>query len=247
MKASLLLRCWCALCLLGLVGPGWAAPTLVRVGAYSFPPYLEGTQGATPRFLALLNSHQDRWRFVLVRTSARRRYIELDAGVFDMMAFENPQWSWNAAKIRTGRPLLRDAERTIARSAPGRDQSFFASAHTRVAVFGFHYGFSGQRALTGGGPELYFVAKPALVLEQVLSGKSAQGIITESYLERLLAADPELAPRLLVREKKDCEYTLGPLFSPRSPISPDEFDQLLTHLSGPWKNFVAAEGLRPAD
>lgn len=252
MKPVALLHMLFGLWILTLSGISTAAPQTIKVGAYTFPPYFENSTGVIPRFLTLINQSQDRYRFVLIKTSARRRYIELEKGVFDMMLFENPKWGWDLNRIQAGKPLLSEAELYIARSAPKRDQAFFHSLeqHTIVAIFGFHYGFPGfksEASWLGKNPRIHFVTKPALVLEKVLSGEDELGIITASYLKQLQKTDSRRASRLLVGTQKDCEYLLGPLFGPHSPLSPAAFDLQIAQMEGKWKNFAAEEGLSPTE
>ena len=136
MKPVALLHMLFGLWILTLSGISTAAPQTIKVGAYTFPPYFENSTGVIPRFLTLINQSQDRYRFVLIKTSARRRYIELEKGVFDMMLFENPKWGWDLNRIQAGKPLLSEAELYIARSAtPQRLISVDLSVGSRLPAY----------------------------------------------------------------------------------------------------------------
>jgi len=125
----------------------------VRVGGYHFPPYLfkpEAPQprGLVPELLQALNRLQDEYRFVLVPTSATRRYRDLENGRYDLILFESSQWGWQDTP-HLGLPLdIEDAEVYVAAAAPGRGQEYFADfAGKRMALYsGYHYGFAGFNA-----------------------------------------------------------------------------------------------------
>lgn len=67
MKPVALLHMLFGLWILTLSGISTAAPQTIKVGAYTFPPYLEDSTGVIPRFLTLINQSQDCYRFVLIK------------------------------------------------------------------------------------------------------------------------------------------------------------------------------------
>ncbi|MBT6202185.1 MAG: hypothetical protein HOI34_00615 [Rhodospirillaceae bacterium] len=70
-----------------------AAQQTVKIGAYYFPPYATNTvEGMVADLVVAMNDVQDNYRFEIVPTSATDRYADLEAGEFDMLAFENIAW-----------------------------------------------------------------------------------------------------------------------------------------------------------
>ncbi|MEX0300365.1 MAG: ABC transporter, partial [Kordiimonas sp.] len=65
---------------------------LLEWGGYAFEPFVEGTIGVSPGFVALLNSNQREYRFEFVEIPAQRRYRLLEEGKIDAIFFEMLQW-----------------------------------------------------------------------------------------------------------------------------------------------------------
>ncbi|MBC7182216.1 MAG: amino acid ABC transporter substrate-binding protein, partial [Marinobacter sp.] len=130
--------------------PVSATETEIVVGAYNFPPIVSVSPDGKPSGLlndlltALEQVHED-VSFRIVHTSPKRRYLDFDAGLYDVIFFESPEWGWQDKAVSISRPILADEELYVALKKPGRDLSFFdnLSKHSIVAMSGYHYGFAG--------------------------------------------------------------------------------------------------------
>ncbi|RMF16464.1 MAG: amino acid ABC transporter substrate-binding protein, partial [Gammaproteobacteria bacterium] len=136
-------------CVLCAVTFSVAAREVVRVGGYSFPPYVSRiadnrVEGISGQLLVALNQVQNQYTFRFVPTSSKRRYRDFEQGRFDLMLFESPQWGWQGKPVRASRIFLTGGEVYVARRAPARDQRFFDSLDDKriVAILGYHYGFA---------------------------------------------------------------------------------------------------------
>jgi len=124
------------------------AETLVRVVAYSFPPFLnEDLQtGLTPGLISLLNKSQDTFKFELVVRSPKRRYISLSKEKQDMILFEMAEWGWKKSGVTyvTTKEIMTGGEVYIARKREGMTQRYFDTIKDKriSAHFGYHYGFA---------------------------------------------------------------------------------------------------------
>lgn len=198
---------------LGAVGGAAArAATLVKVGAYEFPPYVSDTErGVTSAFLDLLNASQSDVRFELVPTSPQRRYEDLEQGRFDMIAFESLAWGWQGRPVEATRVFLRDAEVFVAKAAPSLDQSYFSRLEDKTILgrLGYHYAFAGYNA-DPAELERRYRTRVTMTHEgnvrNVVAGRASLAIVTRSFLNRFLKANPDVAPRILVSERTDQIY-----------------------------------------
>ncbi|AWK87083.1 ABC transporter [Azospirillum thermophilum] len=201
-----------------------SAATLVRVGAYEFPPYLsENREGLTPGLLSLLNAVQSDYRFELVVTSPQRRYDDLTQGRFDMMAFESIAWGWQDRPVEASRVFFRDAEVFVAKAGPGVDQSVFDRLEGKSILgrLGYHYAFAGFEA----DPKLLESRYNTRVtvthegnVRSVAAGRATLAIVTRSFLTRFLHDNPDLAGKLLVSERPDQVYEHTVLVRRGAPV-----------------------------
>ncbi len=212
----------------------------VRVGGYHFPPYLfkpEAPQprGLVPELLQALNRLQDEYRFVLVPTSATRRYRDLENGRYDLILFESSQWGWQDTP-HLGLPLdIEDAEVYVAAAAPGRGQEYFADfAGKRMALYsGYHYGFAGYNAdqdYLGRTFKAVLTYSHDSNLRLLQRQRADVAVITRSYLQLYLERYPEAAAGLLVSERFDQVYRHQVLLRPDGPLTPQQMAQLLERL-----------------
>lgn len=189
-----------------------SSATVVRVGAYEFPPYVDETGGGVTRdLLELLNGAQGEFRFEMVRTAPQRRYDDLDQGRFDMIAFECRDWGWQDRPVEATRPFLRDAEVFVARAAPGIDQRYFddLSGKTILGRLGYHYAFAGFDADPKRLEQRYRTRVTVTHegnVRSVAAGRADLAIVTRSFLTRFLQREPELARQILVSERTDQIY-----------------------------------------
>lgn len=227
-------------CLLLLHVPVAIAVEEVRVGGYHFPPYLDKPdsqhpQGLVPELLQALNAVQQRYRFVLVPTSATRRYRDLVSGRFDLMFFESSRWGWQGTSYLALGVDIDDAEVYVAAAEPGRGQEYFEDlSDKRMALYnGYHYGFAGFDA----DPDYLARTFNAVLtyshdsnVRMLLARRADVAVVTRSYLESFLARHPEILPELLVSERLDQLYHHQVLLRPKGALSPAEVAELLGQL-----------------
>ncbi|PIA74517.1 ABC-type amino acid transport substrate-binding protein [Pseudomonas sp. NFACC19-2] len=232
---------FCLLCSLSLLHvPAAVALQEVRVGGYHFPPYLDKPespypQGLVPELLRALNAAQQQYRFVLVPTSATRRYRDLESGRFDLMFFESSRWGWQGTSYLALGLDIDDAEVYVAAAEPGRGQDYFEDFNDkRMALYnGYHYGFASFDA----DPDYLARTFNALLtyshdsnLRMLLARRVDIAVVTRSYLELFLDRHPEMLPELLVSDRLDQLYHHQVLLRPKGPLSPAEVAELLNRL-----------------
>jgi ABC-type amino acid transport substrate-binding protein len=227
-------------CFVFLHVPGSLAAQEVRVGGYHFPPYLNRPedpqpQGLVPELLQALNLMQEHYRFVLVPTSATRRYRDMQGERFDLMFFESSHWGWQNTP-HLALPLdIEDAEVYVAAAEPGRGQEYFQDfSDKRMALYGgYHYGFAGFNA------DQSYLARTfnALItyshdsnLRMLQARRVDVVVITRSYLEMYLQRHPEAAADMLVSEHFDQLYQHQVLLRPDGPLTPAQMSELLDKL-----------------
>lgn len=211
-------------------------PTVVRVGAYEFPPYVDETGGGVTRdLLDLFNAAQDEFRFDLVRTAPQRRYEDLEQGRFDMIAFECLNWGWQDRPVDATRPFLHDAEVFVAKAAPGIDQHYFddLTGKSILGRLGYHYAFAGFEA----DPRLLEQRHRTRVtvthegnVRSVVAGRADLAIVTRSFLTRFLQREPELARQVLVSKRTDQIYEHTILTRRGRAVTAGWLDALLNRL-----------------
>ena len=211
----------------------------VRVLGYPFPPYVYPDQqpGLTSELLKLLNQSQQRYRFELELTTPNRRYSAFEHGLADMMLFEMPSWEWRHRRVphTSTSVLLNGKEVYIALNQSDRNQRFFDDLSSRrlVIIQGYHYGFAGfntDRSWLKQQYDVLITTDHQQLVDLVLNGRADVGVITQAYLNRLIANQPSLAERLLISDKADQHYRLRALFSTQSPIDADTFENLFLSL-----------------
>lgn len=215
-----------------LAGPVMAAQD-VRVAAVYFPPYVfkaEQSQatGLLDELVAALNQGQTDYRFVMVPTSVKRRFRDLEQQRIDLAIFENPGWGWQETPHVALDMGLEDSEVFVARAEPGRDQGYFDSFNDkRLALYhGYHYAFADFNA------EPEYLAKTFNAtlthshesnLLMVLRERAEIALVTRSYIGDFLERNREYAGQLLISERTDQRYRHHVLLRPQAPITPEQF------------------------
>ena len=215
------------------------ARDVVTVGGYAFPPYVElasdgGATGLTPEVIQELNRVQERYEFRFVLTTPTRRYQDFQAGRFDAILFEMPEWGWRAhgVAVDVSEQIATDGEVYVAATAPGRDEGYFDTLATRriAAILGYNYGFTGYR----NDPtelrrrfDIALVNDHAATIELVVRGRVDIGVVTESYLGRHLSEHPAERDRLLISQRRDQVYSLRVLARPGMAPSADDIAGML--------------------
>ncbi|WP_051279535.1 substrate-binding periplasmic protein [Chitinilyticum aquatile] len=189
------------------------ARQIVRVGAYSFPPYvtIDAAGEAQIELVELLNRHQDRYEFRIVTTSPSRRYYDFSRNAFDVMFYENRDWGWQRYPVEVSPVYLTGGEQYVALQRPGRTQRYFDdfSGKRMLGMRGYHYGFASFNS----DPEflrrkfgMIGTTNNEATLRLLLDGKGDVAVVTSAYLSQYLAANPELRSRLMISDRLDQEY-----------------------------------------
>lgn len=206
-----------ALCLM-LLAAGSEARERVYVGAYDFPPYLDVEDGMpvggiVVTLIERMNALQRDYEFELYFTSPARRFVDLEAGHFSVMLFENPEWGWDT-NVVSAVPLpemFDDREIYIARAAPGRDQTYFDDFTERrmAGILSYHYAF----ADFNNNPDdlrnrfnMVLVSTQSALVQLVLKGRADIAVVSQVYLQRYLQENPDRVQQLLVSERYDQIY-----------------------------------------
>jgi len=224
-----------------MVGPGTAAAeTHVRVGGYSFPPFVDESApqgGVTPALIAALNTLDSGVHFTFVETSPARRYRDFAAGRFDMMFLEMAAWDWHDRDlaITETRTFLRGGEVYVARSEVAQSESYFDDIESRsIAAFaGYHYGFAdfeSDASYLRSNFDIELSNKHRSNLGKLLRGRVEIAVVTKSFLELYLKENPAVAEKLRVSKRLDQDYNLGALVGPEAPIDAARLESLVSRL-----------------
>lgn len=229
----------------------------IIVGGYEFPPYVELGKDGHPRgltldLLALLNASQERYQFTFLMTSPPRRYRDFARGSFDMIAFESPEWGWDAAKIpyQESQVFFEDSEVYVAVRKPERSQAYFDdfTGKRMAGILGYHYGFAGFKsdpAMLKDTYHMVLVTDHAASIEVVLRNRADVAVVTKSYLARYFTQFPDAARDLLVSDKVDQIYRLQLLARPESGLDSSTLNGFLDDLGkdGRLKGMFVAAGV----
>lgn len=213
--------------------------TVVKVGGYPFPPFVEvrGKQvsGLTMDLIAAMNNVQDKFTFQFVLTSSTRRYADMEQGLFDVIFFESIKWGWEGKAVEASRVFDTGGEVYVARKEPGRTQSYFDSLKGKSfrGYLGYHYGFAGfdadrERLEKEFNVTLTTTHKGNIL--SVLDGRADVAVVTESFLRLFLAKNPDYARRLLISQRRDQTYYLTILVRKEAPITVAQVNQILDRL-----------------
>lgn len=260
------LRCPLKAALLSLclpVAAGFAgsvsSETEIAVGIYHFPPVATvrdtgEADGLLGDVLSELEDTHQGVTFRIVHTSPKRRYLDFEAGLYDVIFFESLNWGWESLPVTATAPVLKDQEVYVALKKPGRDQSFFDNIADRaiVAISGYHYGFAG---LTTDDEELkdrfriefsHSHGRNLNLIKADRPSLAEVAIVSRSYLDRYLEQHPEDQDRLLVSDVTDQNYLLRILAREDGPVSAERLQQLLSTLidDGRYQTMVERHGLQ---
>lgn len=239
--------------------PASATDTEIAVGAYNFPPIAKVGPDGKPAgllgdLLKTLEQTHENVSFRVVHTSPKRRYLDFNAGLYDVIFFESPKWGWQDKAVSISRPILADEELYVALKKPGRDLSFFDNLSERsiVAISGYHYGFAGyetDRSVLEQKFDIEFSDSHSRNLKLIKADRPSVAevaIVSYSYLQRHLARHPEDWDKLLISDKPDQRYQLSIIGQPNGIASADYMMQLLSPLveNGQYRRLVEKWGLQ---
>ncbi|WP_228152825.1 substrate-binding periplasmic protein [Marinobacter guineae] len=249
LSASLMLA-WATVCV---------AETEITIGVYHFPPVAGVGPDGEPTGLvgdlvdALEQTHENN-SFRVVHTSPKRRFLDFDAGLYDVIFFESPNWGWTDKEVTISRPILADEELYVALKKPGRDLSFFDDISKRsiVAISGYHYGFAGfetDNSVLQRRFNIEFSDSHSRSLELIKADRPSVAevaIVSYSYLQMHLAEHPEDWSKLLISDKPDQRYQLSIIARQDGPASAEKMMQLLAPLvkNGQYRRLVEKWGLQ---
>lgn len=233
--------------------------TEIAVGVYEFPPLAtvsdnNKADGMLGELLAELTAtHQD-ITFRIVHTSPKRRHLDFEAGLYDVIFFENLNWGWKSRSVDATHPVLMDEDVYVALKKPGRDQSFFDNIADRniVAISGYHYGFAGlstDNAELEEHFQIEFSHSHSRNLDLIKADRPSLAevaIINRSYLQVYLEQNPEDRDRFLVSDVADQRYLLRILAREGGPVSARALEQMLSPLidAGRYQQMVERYGLQ---
>jgi len=226
--------------LLLLVGQSALCSTLVKVGGYMFPPFIETSSG-TPKGLTidlikLLNESQSEFEFKFVLTSPKRRYHDFKRNAVDAMFFESKQWGWQGYPISASDVFLKGGEVYITKDDNKKDQSYFKKLTDKklVGILGYHYQFAkfeSDEHILKQQFDIQLVNHPNTIINQVLSEQADIGIVTRSFLAKAESDQPTYKNSILVSSKLDQIYTHTILVRDHFPLSLKKINTLLKKVS----------------
>lgn len=209
----------------------------ITVGGYVFPPFVSITADGSPKGLTIemidwLNAAQADYRFSFFLTSPARRFADFEAGHFDMMCFESPDWGWKSRSlsIDATEVFLLDYDLFVARKEDGRTQSFFQDLRgKRIAgMWGYHYAFTGferdPRKLESE-HGMILVNDNRAAIELVLAGRADLAIVARSYLEYYFAQMGQEDSGLLMSDTPDQIYRYRALVRADSPVEASQLSK----------------------
>jgi len=218
-----------------------ANETLVVLGGYHFPPYVESKApdgGLSLALMDALNSLESSYRFQFFKTSPGRRYADFRQGRYDVAFLESPAWGWRAKDIafEATPPLLHGREVYVARAEAAATGDVFEAPDARrlAGMIGYHYAATEMEATPERLREDYDImlnTSQVRNLRAVLSGRVDLAIVTEAFLDRYLDRHPDVAEQLAVGPEPDHTFTLHGLVRPESPIDAATLTRLLKRLT----------------
>jgi len=239
--------------------PVFADETEITVGVYHFPPIASVDANGKPSgllgdLLQELEQANPTVSFRVFHTSPKRRYLDFEAGLYDVIFFESPGWGWTKRNVDISRPILADEELYVALKKPGRDDSFFDDLEQRsiVAISGYHYGFTGYETDNSVLEQKFNIefsdshSRNIKLIKADRPSVAEVAIVSHSYLQRHLARHPEDWDKLLVSREPDQRYQLSIIARKGGAASADEMLRLLAPLvdNGRYRQIVENWGLQ---
>ncbi|MDI9243661.1 transporter substrate-binding domain-containing protein [Marinobacter sp. CHS3-4] len=231
----------------------------LKVGVYDFPPIAmvrkkHQAKGLLGDLLGELEKTHEGLDFQVVHTSPMRRQLDFRTGLFDVMFFEHPTWSWGSEAIEISYPILRDDEVYVALNKDDRDQSFFDNIRKRriVAIAGYHYGFAGwetdsEKLRKNFDIELsHSHIRNLYLIEADRPSVAEVAVVSRSFLNQYLDEHPNKQNLFLVSDKVDQSYELNVITRHSGPVDVQQIERLLKPLieSGRYQEMVRQHGLQ---
>ena len=205
------------------------AKTLVKVGGYEFPPYIEivdgRASGLTVELISELNKIQSDYHFELVLTTPIRRFKDYQQGLFDAVFFEDPNWGWlQGNHIISNSPVIAtDSEVFIALKQFAKSQAWFDNLDdkTLIGILGYHYqlaNFENNPSILENKYKMTLLSNHKRSIELVLKKRSDMAIVTRSYLNQYLNKYPQSKNKLLISERVAQTYKHQLLIRPTQQL-----------------------------
>ncbi|WP_297797581.1 transporter substrate-binding domain-containing protein [uncultured Marinobacter sp.] len=236
-----------------------SAETEIRVGVYNFPPIASITEdNQVTGLLAdtlerVAKAHQD-IRFRIIHTSPQRRHLDFEAGLYDVIFFESPEWGWENHDFNATMPILTDEDVYLALKKPGRDASFFDDVNKRriVAISGYHYGFANLETNNAELEKRFDIEfsdshrRNINLIKADRPSVAEVAIVSRAYLQKYLERHPEDWDTFLVSEVPDQSYRLSIITHPDAPVDDKDMIRLFEPLmeSGQYRQLVEQWGLQ---
>ncbi|WP_412536871.1 substrate-binding periplasmic protein [Marinobacter sp. MIT932201] len=239
--------------------PVRANETEITVGVYHFPPIASvnsdgKVEGFLGELLEVLEQIHPDVSFHIIHTSPKRRHLDFDAGLYDVIFFQSPDWGWTKKDVDITHPILADEELYVALKKPGRDSSFFDDLHNRsiVAISGYYYGFAGYETDNSVLEQKFNIefsdshARNMNLIKVDRPSVAEVAIVSHSYLQRHLARHPEDRDKLLISNEPDQRYQLSIIARKGGAASADQMLELLAPLvdNGRYRQLVENWGLQ---
>lgn len=228
------------------------AKTIVRVGGYEFPPYIELHQGVANGFtidlIQQLNQSQSDYHFEFVLTTPNRRYQDYQHQLFDAILFEDVDWGWRQREIAIDHStaFAKDDEIFIALKSATEHQSWFddLADKTIAGILGFHYKLANYHTDPSLLAEYYnmlLLNNHRVSIELVLKQRADMAVVTRSFLYHYLKEHPGIKQQLIISERVDQTYKHQLLIHPDHALTMQQFYQLVhktlsdSNLSVQWQ------------
>lgn len=228
----------------------FAKPVEVKVGAYRIPPFFEhtanGQKGITVELIKYLNKNQSKYKFVIVETSPRRRYRDLENGYYDIIFFENSVWGWNSREVSflESKTFATGMDLYVAKRNPAlkNQQDIFKDMNNKTYFLksGFHYGFLDLKSHDVKKDNLFYTNSSLGNIKNIIRGKADITVVNDSFLKLFLSQSPQYKNEIVISKKADQVHLFKVLMSKGSPISIKEIEGLfpLIKKSGFLKSFL---------
>jgi polar amino acid transport system substrate-binding protein len=211
---------------------------VVKVGIYDFPPYAfisDNTTGITIQMIAAMNKFQNRYEFVAIPTTAKRRYRDFDHKKFDMMIFESTKWGWQNYPLAVSHAFVTGAEVYVTQAKLARGQDFFSDVQNKamIGVLGYHYQFAdfqSEQDYLKNNFNLIQTDSQKKVLELILNDRGEIGILPKEYLRYHFSNYPADEAKLLISYKLDQVYQHTILVRKDHKLSINYINKLLSQM-----------------
>jgi len=224
-----------------IIAPSAYAQKVVLVGLAHFPPFIEAREqrigGLAGDMLELMNQHQDKYDFQGIPTLANTRHKIFGLGRYDMSMFDNLAWGWSGYNVDSSEVFLGGGEVYIARTEPGRDESYFTNFKnkTMIGITGYHYKFADYKsdeAFLSSNFNMQLTKSNIGSITMLLSGNRGDiAVVSKSFLAQYFNKHPQARQQILVSKKIDQAYNHSIII--RKDVSPsiDEINQILKELN----------------